>query len=54
MDVPLAVSPIGDDLLGHIGWGVEDVTSDDEWEDVDLDAEEMSINAARPWREELE
>lgn len=51
--MPLAVSPIGDDLLGHIGLGENDVTSD-EWEDVDLDAEEMSVNAARLWREDLE
>jgi len=53
--VPLAVSPIGDDLLGHIGWGGDDKdTTTDEWEDVDLDAEEMKFSATRPWWKELE
>lgn len=49
----MAVGPIGDDLLGHVGWGEGDTTSHD-WEDVDLDAEEMSVNAKRPWMEEPE
>ena len=52
VDVPLAVSPIGEKLLDPIGWGDRDISSD-EWEDVDLDAEEMNVNAARPWKEEL-
>lgn len=54
VDVPLAVSPIGDiDLLGRIGWGGEDITTD-EWEDVDLDAGEMKVDPTRLWWEELE
>jgi hypothetical protein len=35
--VPLAVSTIGDDLLGHAAWKEEDITTED-WEDADLDA----------------
>lgn len=50
--MPLTVSPIGDDLLGHSGMEEEGGTSD-EWEDVDLDAEELKVDATRPWREEL-
>ena len=50
VDVPLTVSSFGiGNVVGGIGRGDEE-----EWEDADVDAEEMRSTAARPWKEELE
>lgn len=52
-DVPLTVSPLGNYIINGIDKGEEDY-DDDEWEDIDVDAEELKITAARPWKEELD
>lgn len=45
VDVPLTVSPVGDVIVYSVGGENE---SEDEWEDVDIDAEELKLVAARP------
>lgn len=52
VDVPLTVSPLGHHMINSIGR--EEEADEDEWEDVDVDAEELNTSAARPWKEELD
>lgn len=55
-DVPLTVSPMGNYIVNGTGTEKEEEEDDDDdgWEDVDIDAEELKITAARPWKEELD
>ncbi|ROV92178.1 hypothetical protein VMCG_09315 [Cytospora schulzeri] len=46
--VLLTASPLGDVVVYSVS---EEEDDDDDWEDVDVDAEELKITAARPWKE---